>query len=238
MYTPGKRVGRAPYTSNKRYRGGATKTSSRSRKVTKYAPRLLASPVDFGRRSLPLRIKNVMRYSTTFEVTIDVGGTALASIRANGLYDPEPGLGGHQPLYFDQLMALYNHYAVVKSRMKATVVGLTGIGGTCQVTQFIDDDSSPTTTALAIRERIGAKTRMYTTSQTDTPGWTFFNAQAAFGGNVIDNDELHGDVVSDPVEQQVFHVYLSQGTPTNTFQINIEVEYDTVWSELKSITAS
>lgn len=222
----------------KRSRVGSSRTSSRSRKVTKYRPRAIPTPVDFGRHSLPLRCKNVMRYATTTEVTIDAGGTALVAIRANGLFDPEVAIGGHQPMYYDQLTALYNHWTVVKSRMKATIVGVSGLGGTCQVTQLIDDDSAVTTSVPGIRERIGAKTRMYTTSQTDVGGYTYFNAQAVFGGNVIDNTELQGDAANDPVEQQVFFVYLSQGTPTNVFQINIEVEYDVVWQELKSIGAS
>lgn len=229
------------YDSNivtKRSRMGTNRTSSTSRKVTKYRPRAIPSPVDFGRLSLPLRCKNVMRYATTFEVTLDVNGAGLVAIRCNGLYDPEVAVGGHQPMYYDQLTALYNHWTVVKSRLKSSVVGISGIGGTCLVTQFVDDDSSIVTGTPGIRERPGARTRQYTTSQTDKGGVSYFNAQAAFGGNVIDNTELSGDVSNDPVEQQVFYVYLSEGTPTNVFQINIEVEYDVVWHELKSIGGS
>lgn len=223
----------------KRTRTNAPRTSTRSQATTKYVPRALPAPVDFGRNALPLRVKNVMRYSVAQDVTINAGGTALAGFRANGLYDPEIALGGHQPFYFDQLTALYNHWTVVKSRMKCRVTskGIT-TSGKCMVTQLIDDDGTVTTTSPAVRERIGAKNRLITPADTDKGAMSYFNAQAAFGGNVIDNTELQGDAASDPTEQQSFFVYLTEGSETDVFTIFVELEYDVIWSELKSVTGS
>lgn len=41
--------------------------------------------------------------------------------RGNSLFDPNVAIGGHQPLYFDQYMALYGKYLVLGSSMKLTV---------------------------------------------------------------------------------------------------------------------
>lgn len=50
--------------------------------------------------------------------------TSLATVyRANSLYDPEVGLGGHQPLGFDQLCLFYNHFIVVGSKISMTPIG-------------------------------------------------------------------------------------------------------------------
>jgi len=38
----------------------------------------------------------------------------------NGLFDPEIPIGGHQPMGFDQAMAFYDHYTVVRSSVTVT----------------------------------------------------------------------------------------------------------------------
>ena len=66
----------------------------------------------------------------------------------NCLYDPYLFAGGAQPLYFDQLAAIYNHYTVMKARIRATIVPNRNeafVGGI-----YIDDDSSPAVTALDV----------------------------------------------------------------------------------------
>jgi len=45
--------------------------------------------------------------------------------RANGMFDPEVAMGGHQPYGFDQLMAQYEHYTVLKSTIELEIVDLT-----------------------------------------------------------------------------------------------------------------
>ena len=53
----------------------------------------------------------------------------------NCLYDPYLSVGGTQPLYFDQLAAIYSHYTVMKSRIKVTMIPNTVepfVGGICR----------------------------------------------------------------------------------------------------------
>lgn len=50
-----------------------------------------------------------------------VGGTqSLFYMRLNGIYDPEVALGGHQPLWHDQLAAFYKAYEVMSSHITVT----------------------------------------------------------------------------------------------------------------------
>lgn len=47
-------------------------------------------------------------------------------MRGNSLYDPDFTGTGHQPLYFDQYMALYSKYRVLGSRIKVTFINNQG----------------------------------------------------------------------------------------------------------------
>lgn len=41
---------------------------------------------------------------------------------ANGMYDPDPAVGGQQPKGFDEMMNIYNHYHVIGSKAKVRLV--------------------------------------------------------------------------------------------------------------------
>ena len=55
-------------------------------------------------------------------------------------------LWGHQPLYFDQVAAIYQHYTVMKARMKVTIVPNTVDAYVSGI--LIDDDLTPAITTL------------------------------------------------------------------------------------------
>lgn len=55
----------------------------------------------------------VLRYAQEFSVNPSVAGAAVTQqFRVNSLFDPDFTGVGHQPMGFDQLMALYNRYLV------------------------------------------------------------------------------------------------------------------------------
>ena len=55
-------------------------------------------------------------------------------------------LWGHQPLYFDQVAAIYQRYTVMKARMKVTIVPNTVDAYVSGI--LIDDDLTPAITTL------------------------------------------------------------------------------------------
>ncbi len=58
----------------------------------------------------------VLHYTDYFDVAQAVNTLAYTNFRANSLYDPDATGIGHQPLFFDQLSALYAHYRVTALR--------------------------------------------------------------------------------------------------------------------------
>lgn len=195
---------------------------------------------------LPQRVMVKHKYVTTYNPQLPSGLTPTAIvIRANGMYDPEVVLGGHQPMYFDQYSALYNHYTVIGSRVKFTIVN-----GDQQESQYAftfcayrdDDGSLPSgATMEGIAEQTqgrqlvtvpGGANNVYTTSLS-------FSAKKTFGGSILGNPELKGSATSDPTEGQYFILALRAGVSHGAnLVVTIHVEYVAVWSELKDVAQS
>lgn len=54
----------------------------------------------------------------------DVTANTLWSIRANSLFDPDRTNVGHQPLFYDEMCAIYNQYRVLGAKMKLRFVNI------------------------------------------------------------------------------------------------------------------
>lgn len=63
----------------------------------------------------PLTLSTKLTYSA--DVNFSGSTTVFHTFRANGLFDPDRTGAGLQPLYFDQLMAVYTHYRVNASKI-------------------------------------------------------------------------------------------------------------------------
>lgn len=53
-----------------------------------------------------------LAYGRITTANVSAGALLTESFTINGLYDPEVAIGGNQPLYFDQYMAMYKNYRV------------------------------------------------------------------------------------------------------------------------------
>ena len=66
--------------------------------------------------AFPQQMKTQLRYCT--KIAFDVAASTTSyhfPLRANGMYDPEVNLGGHQPRGFDEFMSTYNTFTVTGS---------------------------------------------------------------------------------------------------------------------------
>ena len=193
-----------------------------------------------GLCAFPKRLQNVMRYQATISLVTDGSGDAIYAFRCNNLYDPDVALGGQQPLYYDQITAIYDHWTVTKSKMRVHVINEANANAPtspCFVTLFVDDDDTPPGVG-GQKERASSRNYCIGRDSAD-PGHTiYWNGQTAFGGNLIDNTELQGSTTSGPAESQVFFMAISGALAQASFRVFFDIEYTTVWSELKSIAGS
>lgn len=211
-----------------------SRTSSKSRKsfgangVTKYS--------GFG---FPPKINIKHRYQEVFSLTTAAGaGISTQQFRCNGMYDPNHSGAGHQPLYFDQVGIIYDHYTVLRSYLKLTLS--TDQTNPQLVCAFINDDTTVTPAGMA-----GAMEQSSARYVTVVPGQTTtltipWDAYKTFGGSVLGNDNLQGSSASDPTEQSIFTVLgnaVDVSKATNVL-CNAEIVYYAVWDELRDIAGS
>jgi len=241
--------------------GGAQKRTSKAvykkktyypkkRSFVRYRPVL----VNVGNQPFPLQYKATLKYVQyqipaemshfTFSLYDFEGGSGntVFQFSCNGLYNPNTTYGGTQPLYFDQLMAIYNHYTVVSSKCKTTINPLVamGTGVSLVLTGYIDDDSNPAVVGdpnLAM-QRPGAKTSSGS-RQVQKPIYLYWSAAKTFGGDPLGDPSMTGTVSANPAEMShfTFSLYDFEGG-SGTCGFLTEIEYTVVFDELKSMTAS
>jgi len=185
---------------------------------------------------------NQLVYAEQVGLTLTTGGPAFYVFSCNGLFDPNVTGTGSQPLYFDQLMAIYDHYTVVSSTIEARLIGAPATANQLTFGVYIDDDTSIVSTSIAsLMQRPGAHwTQANTTANTLPPVRSAWSAIKTFGNPMPWTDsELQGTVSANPAEQSYFVVGASDYTlQTATYGLTVLLTFDVVWDELKTIALS
>lgn len=78
-------------------------------------------PLGFGgskQYGVPESIVVRLRYCDVLTLTSTAGSLSKYVFRANSLVDPDFTGTGHQPMYFDQISALYENYVVLGAKIK------------------------------------------------------------------------------------------------------------------------
>ena len=191
----------------------------------------------------PKQLKITHRFCET--KTIDFVGPNVNAVYysygVNCLYDPVLALGGAQPLYFDQLGTIYNHYTVTASRIKLYIVPNRTESYIAGIT--IDDDATPSVT---VGDRlIEQPSTVYSMSHRDVSTMRLYkswDAKSVFGPNPLDNDKLQGNIAANPEEYQAFTCWFRPVnwtiSQTTTFEFMVVIEFDTIWNELKAMSGS
>ena len=195
--------------------------------------------INVGKQAFPKQLQNTLRFAETIQLTLTTGlATYLYS--CNGLFDPNVTGAGHQPLYFDQLAAIYDHYTVLRSRIKVTF----GTTATLVVPQlysiYVDDDTTVVANAVIGSERPGAVCK-FVNPLTDTPPTLYLNwdGKATFGSDMMSDKDMQGTASSNPTEQSFYVIQqYDSGGITTTPLMFVEMEFDVVWDEFVTVAAS
>lgn len=165
--------------------------------------------------------------------------------RVNGMFDPDFSGIGHQPLYFDQVTPIYNHYTVLESEI---IVKVTVISDGSEPTEspyaafglYLEDDTSVNPNTYAgMAEQPSAVTSTARFNGEPHVIRKKWNARQAFGGNTMDNAQLRGTGAANPTEEQFFTFFFTT-EPAKTVKIMVEADiiYTAVWTEIKPQTIS
>lgn len=221
----------------------SSSSAKRQRGVTKKARTArVPTQVRIGKQTFPKQLFNTLTYceEVSFNAAAAVGkGAYLWS--CNGCYDPNITGAGHQPQYFDQMTAIYDHYTVLRSRIHVWLsYGTSGVNNGVVAALYIDDDTAVKGDALTAAEMPGAVSKMFVPA-VDGVCYMKHNWDAAktFGPNPQAQDSLQGTSSSNPTEQSYYSLQTYDlGLSANTIFAFVKIEYDVVWDEITTIGAS
>lgn len=183
-----------------------------------------------------------LKYADKVSVTVTGGVPTLRSWWANSLYSPDAGGGGHQPLYFDQYMALYQHYCVIGSSFKARVIPLDVNSNYVSCTALVNDTSSTSNQDPEyIVELTQGHTMQYFSGATGPATLRKkWSAKKYFGKSPLANVDLQGTSTSNPTEGSFYCIVaqVADESTTLTFKIEVEISYIVIFKELKPVAQS
>lgn len=191
----------------------------------------------------PKRMVMTHRYCEQVSLTSTAGVLNKYQWSCNGMYDPNVQVGGHQPYYFDQMMALYNHYTVIGSKIKITVVPASSNTTATFVGVYKDDDTTTTDISdiTVLAEQSQQRVRTFNVGATDPSIFTLkWSAKKTFGGSILANDNLQGNIAGNPTEQTYYTVGVQgfSAGANNSVTFLVELTYIAVWDELKTVAQS
>lgn len=230
-------------SSSKRSRYTGSTSGSKALKKAKYAKsQMIAFP---KKQPFPSQLVTTLRYSQEVTVSTGLTGQGWGTMCCNGLYDPDVGGIGHQPMYFDQLMAVYNHYCVLKSNI-TTQYAYSPVSATSpfRYSLFIDDDATPSVgTGTDAMERTGSVTKWVNIAYDGTLASKlkkYWSSGFTFPGDALSRDELQGNSTSNPAEVSNFIIFVdgaaSYASTSITFLVHME--FTVVFDEWKSVGGS
>jgi len=209
------------------------------RRTTKFSvPRWTGKPVG----GFPKELRMTHRYCAVITMGSAAGAASTQQFSCNGMFDPDVTGAGHQPLYFDQLTAIYNHYTVLASKITLKFVARTAATCGTHCVVFVNDDSALTATSVyGLSEQnssaYGELTPAGNNVLTLRKKWS---AKENFGPGAISDPNLQGTAAANPTEVMNFYIQTQAMDLASTYSVDVFVtlEYDAVWQELKDIASS
>lgn len=171
------------------------------------------------------------------------GNSARYVFSANGLYDPNVTGVGHQPIGFDQLMQMFDHYTVIGSRLRVDFNNNDPVNSVI-VGIHLNDDKTPSLDPAITIENGSAKYTTLTPSGGDKSHTTMTlkcsPAKYLGRSRPLSDPELKGNVNQNPIEGVFYNIFACDngfGDPT-TVDFNVTLEYLVIYHEPKQLALS
>jgi len=193
-------------------------------------------------QGFPKKITITHRYQDQHALnTGALGVTNSYYYSCNSMFDPNTTGAGHQPFYFDQLAAIYDHYTVIGSKLTLRVAKTDASTNVpVNVGILINDDTSGNTSLTALTEHPSSVYKVISTGNPVVTMTSKWSAKQTFGGSVLGNDNLQGTSGASPTEQSYYQIFINSsemGSQTSVL-LDVFIEYIAVWDELKDISSS
>lgn len=187
-------------------------------------------------RIFPQKLRQTLVYSESFPLTTAalIGPPVYATFRLNGLFDPRNAAGGHQPMGFDQLMAMYTKYVVLGAKITVTFTASEAAyyTGDCGINIQDPGSSIPPTTDTLVESQYSTY-GIYVQAGNATTRTLAVDMSKYFGvKDIVDDSALLGTSASDPSRQVYGVVWVNTHTgQAHKVNCTVKIEYDTYFLE-------
>jgi hypothetical protein len=192
------------------------------------------------------RLTNMTYYDYSQQLSAAAGFCASRFFIANGLFDPDISGSGHQPMGFDQMMALYTTYTVVRATI--TITAMAEAAGAA-VGIYLSPDTTAITDPIRLIEN--GLMRVVHLSASTSPGSNrqasvtlSCDVRAYFGRRgaraIMNDDNLSGTAAANPFEGVYFGVctWCFYSSAAVVIDYDVLLTYDAIFSEPRKLTVS
>lgn len=188
-------------------------------------------------RIFPAKLRQTLVYSESYQITANNYAAApvvFNTFRLNGMFDPRAAVGGHQPMGFDQLMAMYTKFVVVGAKITVTFVGSDAAyyTGDCGI-NIQDPSAAAPVTAEHLIESQYSTYGVYAQSGSATTRTLALDMSRYFSvKDLLDEDSLKGTNSSDPARQVYALVWANvHRDASHPVHVTLKIEYDAIFLE-------
>lgn len=192
-------------------------------------------------RPLGRRVKAEHSYAVV-NIAINPGAAGLAQswvFSANGMYDPDITGVGQQPVGFDNMTALFDHYTVIYSKIRVDYYSTdTTYSAVCGVLLKDNATTSNNVMNLLCGESVSVTVNPQQPMNQVVKGC---NVSKFLGRPAImSEDDLRGTSTTNPTEQAYYHVFVQPNTTADIAEVTcvVRIDYVAIWTEPRSLSNS
>jgi len=209
--------------------GGASKRPKQSH--AKMIPGL--GPLEWG---APNSIITTLRYCDFFQLTSTTGGTVSNVFRANGIFDPDYTGGGHQPLFRDAWVGLYDYYTVLGSKITVEYQSRNATNGFIVALQGSDTPTLTSTVSTWMEQNNGVHTLLGNANTGSKTLTMTYSPDENLGAHMKDDQSSMVGTGSDPGSQQAYYFGILAATEdaatTAIVTVAVQIEYTVKFATL------
>lgn len=225
------------------------------RRFNRRKPRLYRRNRRYGRRRgmaskkwpvLGLTHSASLVYTETVSLDPAAGVSADHVFRANDCFDPNSTGAGHQPMGYDQMMALYSHFCVTGSKIQVFTCGAQGGAYYAAVALRGDNTSMGGQTIDQIAEQPQTSFRLiyqggdYQLARGNVLTKKFSAKRFFRTRDPVGDEQYNGTAAASPAEMAYYHVMLAPIAAENLSaqSVFVKIQYHVVFSEPKILAQS
>lgn len=194
---------------------------------------------------VPNTMKATLHYcSRSIDINPGAAGSCASHVfSANGLYDPDITSTGHQPMGFDNYMALYQDYTVIGSKITIFARSADLTYGQFVGIQLRDDSSVNTDGENIVENGRNVYTHIgQATSGNDLAQVSYDCNLSEFLGlsHIMSCDEARGSASTNPIEQAYYHVFCFPDSVADSAGVRFmaQIDYVVIFSEPRPLATS